>query len=550
MKFYYYIIGIVFLFFVKSIHLNAQNKDYYGFSKTFVYTGDSLRRFGGNFSNILYLNNSENLIFTNTSITLQNKHLNQWFKIDKNGSIIFQTTDSFGYASNYYILDIEPNNNDPSSYFATGWYDNYIDKKRSVVIENRDTSLSLNWRKVITLNEDTVVMNTFILSFNKKLLIGLNTGIIDSLNPGQYKKVFIWIWETDTLGNIIWKKTVEETEWNNLGGWLKTSDGNILIYGRTSGYGVSTSTLASGYVMKIDTAGNKLWHKVYLLPEYNGIEKIIATADGNYICAGWGGIEPEKEDMLNGVGRIIKINDQGNIIWDKIINISPRTETFWDIISTENNDLITIGASSKYYAYDIYNYEVGNTRAPDGWALKIDLDGNIKWSRVIGHNAIPHAHDYLYNAVPLPDGGFIASGSTMIKDSTWWNNGEPIYAMRQSGWVVKLDSMGCLGPGCPEMLADYIDSMKNPKPPIEHLTEITLYPNPGGNQAILENKAGFSEEAFYYISDMQGKIIQDQTPIDGQTQVKIDLRGHAAASYIVRVYHDYGYYSFKYAKKE
>ncbi|HRP88775.1 MAG TPA: T9SS type A sorting domain-containing protein, partial [Edaphocola sp.] len=195
-------------------------------------------------------------------------------------------------------------------------------------------------------------------------------------------------------------------------------------------------------------------------------------------------------------------------------------------------------------------YEVGNTREPDGWALKIDLDGNIKWSRVFGHNAIPHAHDYLYNAVALPDGGLIASGSTQIKDSTWWENGKPIYAQRQAGWVVKLDSMGCMGPGCPEMLADYQDSLNNPQPPIDSITEITLYPNPGKDVATLENKAGFSSGAYYYISDMQGKMVQDKTPIDGQTQVKIDLRGHSANNYIIRVYHNFSYYSFKYAKRE
>ncbi|HTO15843.1 MAG TPA: T9SS type A sorting domain-containing protein, partial [Edaphocola sp.] len=201
----------------------------------------------------------------------------------------------------------------------------------------------------------------------------------------------------------------------------------------------------------------------------------------------------------------------------------------------------------KYYAYDSYNYQVGSTREPDGWAVRLDKDGNIKWSRVFGHNATPYAHEYLYSGTALSDGGFITSGCTQIYDSLWKGNSY-IYGLRQVGWIVKLDSMGCLGPGCPEMLADYIDSMKNPKPPIEHITEITLYPNPGGNQAILENKAGFSEDAFYYISDISGKIIQDKTYIGKQTQVSIHFKGSANAQYIIKLQHNFGLYSFKYAK--
>ncbi|HTO16080.1 MAG TPA: T9SS type A sorting domain-containing protein [Edaphocola sp.] len=546
MKIYYYLIGIIFCLLLIKINVNAQNKNYYGFSKTYFYSEDSLRRYGNFFYKNLLLQNSNNFIINATWLDSRGKRITEWIKIDSKGNVLRRETDSIENSS-YMLGDIIIAQNGSNSLFAPGWFYNKVTKISSSRIQKRDTTLNLIWEKDFSFGVDTSINKNTLLQLDDGSLIQIvNLALKDSITSST-RKLFIHLIKTDSLGNLIWRKEIDKNEWNNTNSAILGNDGNILFSSMTSGYGVST--VGAGFVMKIDTAGNKIWHKVYNLPDYNGLEKIIATDDGNYICAGWARVIPEISNMPNGAGRLLKIDEIGNIIWDKIIDFSDREESFRTLVLGNIGDIVAFGSTNKYYAYDIYNYEVGSTREPDGWAIRLDEEGNVKWSRVFGHNATPYAHEYLYGATALPDGGFIASGCTQIYDSVWSNDAY-IYGRRQVGWVVKLDSMGCMGPGCPEMLSDYIDSMNNPKPPINHITEITLYPNPGKDVATLENKAGFSTNAYYYISDMQGKINQDLTRIGDQTQVKIDLRGHASGNYIIRVYHDYNYYTFKYSKTE
>ncbi|HRP89812.1 MAG TPA: hypothetical protein PKX92_07220, partial [Edaphocola sp.] len=262
-KLIYFCVAIL-SFCLLFISVNAQSKQPYGYSKSYVYKGDSLRRFGGNFSKILYLKNSENLIFTNTSITAsQFKHLTQWFKTDKNGNIIQEITDSINNVLNYYINDIKYNFNNESRFFVSGWKDDATNYINSVILENRDTSLNLNWIKEYPLGQDTFVRYTSVQPVNKNsIYVSLNAGIIDQNIPGKIKNVFAWIWKLDTIGNIIWKKAIDINENNSIKEIILANDGNLLLYGRTGGYGVPVSTTASGLVIKIDTAGNKLWHKV------------------------------------------------------------------------------------------------------------------------------------------------------------------------------------------------------------------------------------------------------------------------------------------------
>lgn len=95
------------------------------------------------------------------------------------------------------------------------------------------------------------------------------------------------------------------------------------------------------------------------------------------------------------------------------------------------------------------------------------------------------------------------------------------------------------------MLYDYQNPSITPRDSIE---VITLYPNPGEGNAVLENKNGFSQASWYSITDIQGRIVQNITSIVKQTQVSIDLKGYANGNYFIRINHNKKGYSFNYAK--
>ncbi|HTO15844.1 MAG TPA: hypothetical protein VLZ83_08735, partial [Edaphocola sp.] len=351
MKFYYYLIGIVFLFFVNSIHLNAQNKDYYGFSKTFVYSGDSLKRGDASFYTLDFIPNSTNIIFALNSLNSKNTVQEEWFKIDINGNKIAQSIDSVtgGWRYNQKKMTFL-NKVNPENFYVAGWYLDKLDQKHYLTLQKIDTSLNSKWKKIYALGPNDILYKNTTLALNQKhLLMCFIKAEKDATRPNGIKNALIGLWKMDTLGNIVWKKTIDSLEWNNAIDITHAHDGNLMICGRTSGYGVSTN--GAGFIMKIDTAGNKIWHKVYNLPDYNGLEKIIATGDGHYICAGWARTPSTviymSHKMPNGAGRLLKIDENGNIIWDKIIDISDREESFRTLVLGNNGDIIAFGSSNK-----------------------------------------------------------------------------------------------------------------------------------------------------------------------------------------------------------
>ena len=243
--------------------------------------------------------------------------------------------------------------------------------------------------------------------------------------------------------------------------------------------------------------------------------------------------------ICRGGGRVLKIDEQGNVIWDTVINDNPRGGSFWTVVLAQNGDVVAFGSSSKYYAYDQYNYQPGSTREPDGWAVRLDSNGNVVWNRIFGHNAIPHAHEYLYNAIALPDGGFVAAGTTQVADTYWYQGNRTPYT-RQAAWMVKLDSNGCVDTACSELTGLGVAA---PEGGQQH---ISLYPNPGNGRATLHSSKAIPAGARLYITDIAGRTVQQQTIKDSTMQLPINIVGNASGLYLIRLQLGAEQYSIKY----
>lgn len=341
----------------------------------------------------------------------------------------------------------------------------------------------------------------------------------------------------DTAGNVVWHKSVDSGQRNTVSHAIRAHDGNIMMCGTTTGYGITDNGAA--WVMKVDTAGNKLWHKTYNLSGYDLLEKMTATTDGNYICVGGTVLPPQIQDMPRGGGRVLKIDEDGELIWDTIINDNPRGGSFRTVVPAANGDVVAFGSTYKYYAYDQYNYQVGSTREPEGWALRLNADGDVVWNRIFGHNSVPHAHDYLYNAVALSDGGFVASGSSHVADSAFYM-GSWINYIRQSTWLVKLDENGCVDTACSEILGTSIGS----GPRIQY--GLSLYPNPGKGKALLTAALPLPANTQISITDIMGRTVWRSAINPGTQQIPIDISRQPSGLYLIRMQADGQMFSLKY----
>lgn len=184
--------------------------------------------------------------------------------------------------------------------------------------------------------------------------------------------------KVDQQGNLIWNQEYGGSKNELPLTILESIDGYFLIGSSESSDLMVTSNNGEVdyWIIKIDKNGNKLWDK-----NYGGKGSEVATAsifteDGNIIVIGRAlNIDPSDN---NGNYWMIKIDTNGNIIWDKNYGGS-EIDNPTQIIELENSDFLITGYSSSIDGDLNSNY--GDN---DFWILQLSADGNIKNSLSFG----------------------------------------------------------------------------------------------------------------------------------------------------------------------
>ena len=139
-----------------------------------------------------------------------------------------------------------------------------------------------------------------------------------------------------------------------------------------------------------------------------------------------------------------------------------------------------------------------------GFITKLDSNGIILWERT--YTTDNYYDAYFFDVQQTPDKGFIISGSAV---------GDILGEPNQQMWLVKLDSMGCLEPGC-------ADTFTSINPILIQNAMFTIYPNPISNTATAEIHIpeNFTiipgEKLFLNIYDLNGKLVDSYTNISVQ----------------------------------
>lgn len=154
---------------------------------------------------------------------------------------------------------------------------------------------------------------------------------------------------------------------------------------------------------------------------------------------------------------------------------------------TPNGDLIACGLGS------IGSEHYGNL-------LRTTSTGDSLWLRYYQYSdsQVSNIRGIFYDAVPTPDGGFVAVGMVY-----------PSAGFSQDLWVVKVDSMGCLEPGC-HLITGMETQITNLR------GALTVAPNPvahGSNvQMQLQLPEGFAVQGALRITvtDATGRVVHEQ----------------------------------------
>jgi hypothetical protein len=335
--------------------------------------------------------------------------------------------------------------------------------------------------------------------------------------PGTVDNDFS-IMKLDSNANMVWQKIYGST-WREVPKSMVLDNDGGLIIGASIVKLVTQNFVNRTYIIKIDTAGVIEWE--YLTPVnvlLDAARDMVRTNDGGLVIASGKGIEEPVNATTSLLswesGYIFKLNANRQFVWGVEVkdSIDPSSVNYF-------SKLISVGNEGAFVATGQF-LELPTEFSRDifGWLVKVSADGEQLWLRK--HHIVESDLDWhtVYDLKQTPDGGFIMVGQARDSEAD---------TLRQQGWIIKLDSFGCLVPGC-----QLIDDTEEAK---EEGT-LLLYPNPAKDYLnFFYRLANISQKTTFRIYDAQGRLMKQFDGQSGEMTYILPVWDWAAGVYFLQV---------------
>ena len=404
---------------------------------------------------------------------------NALYKIDLNGNLVsYQLHGGYPEWTYYGWADCIQASSE-NSLAAFSWYSNEaLDTIFYARIQQFDTDGDILWEK---LYGDSIHGHAF--EQGKKTSDGGLIGIGSAVLVEGFPKFYVV--KTDNLGNEEWHKYLGYGNKYRQGLWvneLLDSTGYVV-----SGYEDDTAYDPVGIVFILDTLGNITdWEKYSDWGNYDqqSAEAILPCSGGGFAFTTAYNVEEIGSWDYTRFPQLVRIDSGLDTLWTcNIMNVNLAASA-QVIIETETGDFVTTGTLTD---------SIGTSA---GHISKVSASGELLWHRV--YRYAEFGDNLLFDIDPMPNGGFLCTG---------WMNGIPFLGDSipdQDAWLLAVDSMGCLVPGC-----DTLDNAISEINPIEFL----IYPNPADQFInIAFSKHESLKDAEIKLYDLQGRLIK-QTPL-------------------------------------
>jgi hypothetical protein len=375
-------------------------------------------------------------------------------------------------------------------------------------------------------------------------------------NNGDYDA---WIFKVDALGTLLWQNCIGGNSSDGLREIEATTDGGFILIGSTQ----SNSGIISGYhgssdlwVVKLSPNGSLQWNKCFGGTSADNGFAIEQMDSGDYIMIG--STQSNDGDVSGNHSFfadfwILKINQLGNLIWQKCIGGSEQ-DFGYDILKTNNNTYLIAG-TAKSSNGDMF---IGNGDY-DYWVGEIDTNGLLLNSHYFGGTSV----DDFKSMDKTSDGKFILLGNTPSNNGyvTGNHGGTDLWAVKFCFPIISyseenvIDSITINGQTYTET-GIYYDSVPNVNGCdsifilnltvshsgiIENGKDVySIYPNPTSDFLTI---SGINTTDFEYVFlDVSGRKL-----FEGKSNV-IDLRGFATGFYVVRIESNNSFRDFKILK--
>ncbi|TDX82558.1 T9SS type A sorting domain-containing protein [Epilithonimonas xixisoli] len=240
-------------------------------------------------------------------------------------------------------------------------------------------------------------------------------------------------YQAQTAPVIEWQKSFGGSKEDFAYDIKQTADGGYIVAGdtnSTNGDVVGNHGSNDGWVVKLNTSGIVEWQKTLGGSSYDTISSILQDTDGNYVASGYSYSPAGGRDYW-----VVKLNQSGNIIWEKLFGGS-SVDTANSICQSTDGGYIIGG-----YTNSNDGFVAGNHGGTDFWIVKLDTSGNLVWQKTLGGSDT----DVAFSISATTDGGCVAAGRSMSNDGdVTGNHGSYQGGDRSDYWVVKLDPLGNL----------------------------------------------------------------------------------------------------------
>ncbi len=226
----------------------------------------------------------------------------------------------------------------------------------------------------------------------------------------DWGEVDCWVIKLDKTVNTVWDKIFGGIGWDETNTILQTEDGGYAVFGFVQS---KNEGREDGWIAKLDENGEIVWDKAFGGSQNDEVFSGIKTADGGYAVCGY----TESKGAGGYDAWIVKFDENGEIVWDKAFG-GIEAEVANSIIQTRDGG----------YALAGYTWSKGVGRE-DAWMIKLDKNGEVIWDKTFGGSN----EDVARCIIQAEDGGYVLAGYTESKG-----------AGRYDVWVIKLDEEGNL----------------------------------------------------------------------------------------------------------
>ncbi len=311
----------------------------------------------------------------------------------------------------------------------------------------------IQWQQCFGGSENDIAKD-IILTENTYMILG-TTKSIDGDISYNHGLTDIWLIIIDSLGNIIWEKTIGGSSGENSIRILPVSDTIFYIVGASGSTDGDISHnpypgSSNFWTTKVNITGEIIWDKMMGGTGLEDIRNGLITNDGGVVAIGLTTSNDGDISTFYGFWDIwiVKVNATGEKEWDFTLGGTLMEEAGAIIQTSDGGYLVAASSDGKGGGnFDCDDYHGTPGSYADAWLIKLDSLRNIEWQHCYGGQY----HDNAFGLLGLED-GYVFTGYTESNDGDVSGfHGIPGDPLGSDIWVVKIDFSGniiwqkCLG---------------------------------------------------------------------------------------------------------